>query len=143
MKYNINYKAKDTITNNPIIDIEQDQNIALEIKQLVIPVINAFKKLEYDFFSGRNIQKKENNKFVNDVTITLRNKSYERVILEVNYNDLVSIMSAFAYKKKAYSDKEFINFTKKELRILDAYDFELPWFFVEETHQNIEDWIKR
>jgi hypothetical protein len=142
MKYNIKFKSNDNITNDPIIDIEQDQNIVLDIKQLVIPVINAFKKLEYDFVMGRNIQKKENSKFVNDVTITLRNKSYEKVILEVNYNDLVYIMGAFAYKKKAYSDKEFTNFTKKELRILDAYEFDLPWFFVEETHQNIEDWIK-
>jgi hypothetical protein len=147
MKYKIHYKSSDMlVTDNPIIDIEKDPVVPLPVKNLMIPVINRFKKLGYDFHIGRITEKTEIKYVLNSIFITLRGKQSGRnafydLAFWVNYNQTKdTIMKKHIYKEDVFT-KKYIPFAKEELKILDTYDFVLTDFFVEETKQSIIDWL--
>jgi hypothetical protein len=139
MKFKI--KASDVITDNPIIDIEQDPAVPLKVKSLMIPVINKFKKLGYDFFLARITQKKESSGVLNNIFINLRSKSYVELAFWIDYNATKDIfINTYVYKNDVPTSS-YTKFTKEELKILDIYDFNLTHNFVEEMSQDPIDWV--
>jgi hypothetical protein len=141
MKYNIHYKATDRVVDNPVENVEESEQVPLKVKQLMIPVMNKFKKLGYEFKTARLIEKTENDQFLNNMFVDLLNNSFVEIKFLIYYNATKdSIVKAFIYKQDKTFNK-YSSFTKEELKLVDAYDFMLPTPFIEETEQQATDWL--
>jgi hypothetical protein len=144
MKYKINYKASDKITDNPIVNVEQDSNLPLKIKKFIMPIIDKFEKLGYTFFHGRAILDENDDYFLsNNVSIRLRNKEFIDINFLIFYNPKEdAVKNSFISKEAVYNNsKMYISFTKDELKIIDLNDLLLSPPFIEETEQDPIDWV--
>lgn len=113
--------------------------IPFKVKDLLAPVMNKFKELDYRFRYAQ-VQDQDNNNF-NVVSVALTNR-YNEIKLVVYYKkETDSISNYHAVKYKNVDAYQMTPFTKEELKILDIYNFDLNPTFKHDFKQDITDWI--
>lgn len=145
MKYKINYKANDKVIDNPILHFETNDEVPSIIKKLMVPVINGFEKLGYSYLYGRvRLEDSDEADFLsNSVSVVLQDKDFIQIHFLITYDPKKDSITDSIVSKQAIDNNEtiYVFLKKEELKILDIYDFTLAPRFIEETKQQIDDWI--
>lgn len=113
--------------------------IPFKVKDLLAPIMNKFKELDYRFRHAQVRDQYLDNFSV--VSITLSNRINEIKLVVYYKKETDSIGNYHAVKYENNDTYQTTLFTKDELKILDIYDFDLSPTFKNDFKQNVTDWI--
>lgn len=113
--------------------------IAFKVKNLLAPVMNKFKELDYRFKYIQIREEAQNNFDVITVVLSNRENEIKLVVYYKKEEDTIGNYHAVKYKNiDAY---QMTPFTKEELKILDIYNFDLSPTFKHDFKQDTTDWV--